>query len=252
MNNLRKVFTWKSAKDNPDTYILTVTCFIVAGLSIVGSVSEDKLRAAVIVLLGVLAYSQLISRFQVEEVSTTWRRGRTEIFWKDFPPDYAYAQKTVSKSYFYAGETMGRTMNAMQRHIRRVLGEGGSVRILLPNPDNHALMEAIARGHGGKSAATIKVSIKNSFELAKGCRDTGGQLELRTTDIMPHISINGWDIEHSVGKIMVQMYEYRPGDKERAPIFLLEADDGEWFDHFRAQIDRLWADGKTYSDGEPE
>lgn len=69
---------------------------------------------------------------------------------------------------------------------------------------------------------------------------------------MPHISINGWDIEHSVGKIMVQMYEYRPGDKERAPIFLLEADDGEWFDHFRAQIDRLWADGKTYSDGEPE
>ena len=89
MNNLRKVFTWKSAKDNPDTYILTVTCFIVAGLSIVGSVSEDKLRAAVIVLLGVLAYSQLISRFQVEEVSTTWRHGRTEIFWKDFPPDYA-------------------------------------------------------------------------------------------------------------------------------------------------------------------
>ena len=51
---------------------------------------------------------------------------------------------------------------------------------------------------------------------------------------------------------MVQMYEYIPGDKERAPIFLLEADDGEWFDHFRAQIDRLWADGKTYSDGEPE
>lgn len=246
MNKLRKVFTWKSAKDNPDTYILTVTSFIVAVLSIFGSFSEDILRAVVVMLLGVLAFSQLISRFQVEEVSTTWRRGRTEIFWKDFPPDYAYAQKTVSKSYFYAGETMGRTMNAMQRHIRRVLGEGGSVRILLPNPDDHALMEAIARGRGDESSEIIKGSIKNSFALAKGCRDAGGKVELRTTDIMPHISINGWDIEHSVGKIMVQMYEYRPGDNERAPVFLLEADDGEWFDHFRAQIDRLWDDGKKY------
>ena len=87
MNKLRKVFTWKSAKDNPDTYILTVASFIVAGLSIFGSFSEDILRAVVVVLLGILAFSQLINRFQVEEVAATWHRARTEIFWKDFPPD---------------------------------------------------------------------------------------------------------------------------------------------------------------------
>lgn len=246
MNKLRKVFTWKSIKDNPDTYILTVASFVVAGFSIFGSFSEDVLRAAVVVLLGVLAFSQLMSRFQVEEVAATWRRARTEIFSDDFPPGYGDAQRTVSKSYFYAGETMGRTMTAMQRHIRRVVGEGGSIRILLPNPDNHELMEAIAKGRTGRGATTIKNSIKHSFELAEECRNPGGKLELRTTDIMPHISINGWDIEHPVGKIMVQMYEYKPDGTERAPVFLLEADDGEWFDHFRAQIERLWADGSEY------
>lgn len=59
MNKLRKVFTWKSAKDNPDTYILTVTSFIVAVLSIFGSFSEDILRAVVVMLLGVLAFPSL-------------------------------------------------------------------------------------------------------------------------------------------------------------------------------------------------
>ncbi|AJK69588.1 hypothetical protein [Corynebacterium marinum] len=247
MTRLRKVFTWKSIKDNPDTYVLTIASFVVAGFSIFGSFSDEILRSVVVVLLGVLAFSQLMNRFQVDEVVDTWHRARTEIFWDDFPPGYGDAQRTVSKSYFYAGETMGRTMTAMQRHIRRVLREGGSTRILLPNPDNHELMKAIAKGRSDRSAATIKSSIKHSFELAQECRNAGGNLELRTTDIMPHISINGWDIEHPAGKIMVQMYEYRPDGTERAPVFLLEADDGKWFDHFRAQIERLWADGTKYT-----
>lgn len=246
MNKLRKVFTLKSAKDNIDTYILTVTSFIVAGLSIFGSFSEDILRATVVLLLGVLAFSQLMNRFQVEEVAATWRRARTEIFWKDFPPGYGDAQRTVSKSYFYAGETMRRTMTAMQRHIGRVLEDGGSIRILLPNPDNQELMESIAKSRTGEDTESIASSIRHSFDLAERCRSAGENLELRTTDIMPRISINGWDIQQPMGKIMIQMYEHKPNRKERAPVFLLEADDGEWFDHFHDQIERLWADGSEY------
>lgn len=48
------------------------------------------------------------------------------------------------------------------------------------------------------------------------------------------------------GEIMTQMYEHKPNRKERAPVFHLEADDGEWFDHFHDRIERLWAGGSEY------
>lgn len=246
MRNLGKIFSYEEFRKNPDTYILIMASLLVAIASVTGFLSEEKLDAAIVALLGILAFSQLVSRFQVEDVAATWHRERTEIFSKDFPGEYTKAQKNVEKSYFYAGETMGRTMTAMQRHILRILGEKGSVRILLPNPDNSELMKAISKSRSNRTPESIKRSIENSFLLAEECREGDDNIELRTTEVMPHIGINGWDIEERSGKIMVQMYEYKPTEPERAPIFLLETDDRDWFERFHRQIEMLWADGQKY------
>lgn len=229
-----------------DTYILIVASVLITIASIAGWISGDFLSGVIIALLGLVAISQLRSRFQIDDVANTWYQKRTEIFSDNFPPAYQEAQETVASSYFYTGETMSRTMSVMRRHIQRVLKNQGSVRILLPNPDNQELMKAIAQTHSDKNAQSIKRSIENSFQSAQECATENNQVELRTTDVMPHVGINGWDIGEPSGKIMVQMYEYKPSSTERAPIFILETKDGEWFRHFSSQIERLWSDGKEY------
>lgn len=230
--------------------ILQLDNFIIIGFAVyfalagfMGWTDPKNLGPVTLAILGTLAVSQLVNRFQVKKVTDTWHRARTDIFSKGFPDEYDEAKVNLSKSYFYTGQTMGRTMPTMRPHILRLLEEGGSARILLPNPDNPGLMKAIAKTRSNENAESIKHAIETSFRLAQ----SNNAIELRTTDVMPHIGINGLDIERPSGKIMVQMYEYKPEKySERAPIFLLEATDGEWFNHFRRQIDRLWEDGKDY------
>lgn len=229
-----------------DIYILILVSILGTFFSMTGFLPKDVESGALVALLGLVAVSQLRGRFQIENIASTWHRKRTEIFSVDFPPIYQEAQENVSTSYFYSGETMGRTMQVMRPHIHRILKKQGSVRILLPNPDNQELMEAIAKTHTYKDAQSIKNAIKHSFQTAEACANGNSKAELRTTDVMPHIGVNGWDIKEPSGKIMVQMYEYKPDSTERAPIFILEATDGEWFRHFSNQIERLWADGREY------
>lgn len=245
MYKLKKLFSREAFWHNLDTYILILASVLLAIASMTGYLVDEKLGGAIVALLGVLAFSQLMSRFQVEEVANTWHRARTDIFSTRFPHEYDEAKEKILSSYFYAGETMGRTMPTMETHIKRVLKKGGSVRILLPDPNSDQLMTIIAKTRSDKTALSIRNSIENSFQLARELCTDDNDIELRTTDVLPHIGINGLDIGEPSGKIVVQMYEYK-SSSERAPIFLLEADDGEWFKHFSEQIERLWACGKEY------
>lgn len=139
-----------------------------------------------------------------------------------------------------------RTISHMRTQFPHIFANGGSVKILLPNPKNDQLMEAIAKTRSDKEASSLKYDIENSFRVAKEFCTGNNDIQLRTTNVMPHMGINGLDVGEPSGKIMVQMYEYKSSAPERGPIFLLEASDGEWFKRFSKQIDRLWEDGEDY------
>lgn len=241
-----RLFSGQTVRQNFDTYILIALSAFFSILGFLGLTGSEFLGSVTLGLLAVLAISQIRSRFQVEDVANTWHRSRTEILSNNFPKEYKDAQKSVSKSYFYTGETMMRTMSHMRAEFPRIFANGGSVKILLPNPNNDQLMEAIAKTRSDRRPSFLKADIENSFRLAEEFCTGNNDIQLRTTDVMPHTGINGLDIGEPSGKIMVQMYEYKSSAPERGPIFLLEANDGEWFKRFSDQIDRLWVDGKEY------
>lgn len=246
----KEIFSRQSICQNTDSYILIVFGSLFSALGFFGILGPQIIGSVTLALLAALSFSQIRSRFQVENVANTWHRSRTEILETNFPSAYMQAQKTVSKNYFYTGETMMRTITHMRTEFPRIFANGGSVRILLPDPNNDQLMEAIAQSRSDKEAASLKRDIENSFRVAKETSNEGGDIELRITDAIPKMGINGLDVGEPSGKIMVQMYGYKSSSPERGPIFLLEASDGEWFERFSQQIERLWEDGKTYSDDE--
>lgn len=230
-----------------DSVILIVLAFIFAIGGLMG-MAKDILNPIIVGMLGIIAISQLRSRSQISEVAATWHRARTELFSTGFPSEYKEAQSTVSHSYFYTGGTMLRTMTAMREHIPRILQNSGSVRILLPDPTNEHLLRMIAATHPDKTPVDIKADIENSLRIASQLRlrANKGTLDIRIIQFVPSLGINAMDLELPKKSIMVQMYEFDAPGNERAPIFLLTANDQTWFSHFEAQIERLWLEGGVY------
>jgi hypothetical protein len=227
--------------------ILIALAIVFAFFGFVG-VADKVLNPMTVAMLGVLSYSQLKSREQVSHVTKQWARSRTEIFQRKFPPEYYAAQGSVSHNYFFAGTTMRRTLPVMTVHIMRILGNHGSVRILLPDPNCETLMEMIAATRPFKTPAAIRDDIEYSLKSAEELREGNqGQLEIRTVRFLPGIGINAMDLKNPTGSIMVQMYEYAPvAQSERAPIFFLTSEDRAWFEHFENQIERLWEAADPY------
>lgn len=222
--------------------IVAAAHFTFAGLT---SKRYEELIPIIVALLGLLAVSQFRNRADVVDEVKTWKRERTDLFSSKFPQRYLDAQSNVSHSYFYTGATMRRTITNMHEHLTRILEHRGSVQILLPNPSNERLLGIIAETHPTKDAQGIKADIENALRLAQELEPGKGAVKIRTIDFVPHIGINAMDVDLPDALIMVQMYEFK-GKSERAPIFLLDRDDKEWFKHFKEQIDRLWDSGTDY------
>lgn len=243
-----KSHKWQLIKDNIDLWILLILAVVFAALGITGIVDDKILNPLVIALLGAIAYSQIRSRNLTTEVTRSWKQRRTELFLKSFPEEYENARSSMSQSYFFAGISMKRTLPIVQPHLVRVLQNGGSVRILLPNPQNGPLLQMIASSRGHTDTASSRRSIENSLADARQMQALHGEgLRVRLTDVLPRLGINAMELDHPGASIMIQMYEHSPKE-ESAPIFFLTHSDKDWFSHFHEHINRLWDSGNDFLD----
>lgn len=243
-------FRWALAdiksKKNLDVWILAALALVFAVLGIIG-VDDKFLGPAILGLLGILAISQIKSRDQVSEISASWRRARTDVFSHDFPREYYEDRSKASSHYFFAGVTMRRTLPTMEHDLMRILRNGGSVRILLPDPDDDNLLQMIAMTRGETSSSHIQQSIKTTLHSAKHLQSkVGGNLEIRTTAVLPRIGINALELGLPSASIMIQLYGHTP-TKESKPIFYLTSTDEDWFEYFAEEVERLWKSGTAHS-----
>ncbi len=128
--------------------------------------------------------------------------------------------------------------------LRRVLGSGGKIRVLLVDPADDALVRATSehRPHG-ITADRLKRRIEATLDELAALRDAiGGDLEIRVAPFIPQMGINAVDVGSPDGLIVLQHYQHRPVG-ESAPIFTLRPADGFWYEHFAAAAERPWADG---------
>jgi len=230
--------------DYLDLYLLAATALVISILGLTAVVDVKILVSATLALLAVLAFSQIRSRRNVSEITKAQRPDPLAVFRTEFPEDIE-SRRSSASSLLLIGLSMSRTVRGVsQASLRTILISGGSIRVLLLDPENHELVRAASRYRvHGITPDALKKRIQGSLDELKELSDsTSGNLEIRVTSYIPQMSINAIDIGRRNGFIVIQHYEYMPV-AEPSPIFCLTRSDPIWFDHFVAEAERIWDAG---------
>lgn len=242
---VRRLFRWCwidiRSGETPDLWLLVFASSAFTILGATGIASVQVLSSFVLGLLALLAISQIRGRQEVRGLVASWRQSRTALFEDAFPDAYYQARAVATHSYAFAGLTMSRTLPTMRPDFVRILENQGSVRVLLPDPDNRELMEMVAASRRyGESAADTETTVRQSIAVAKSIGGASGSaVEVRLTSLLPRVGLNLIDAGKPDGLAMAQMYQTHPSE-EAAPIFVLRTTDDPWFDHFCSEFEKLW------------
>lgn len=248
---MRQLASWAvrdiKSGDNTDLWILvavSLTCSTVAAFGVIGI---DQLGAAVLAVLAVMALSQVRTRHGVQAAVNHARQSLLGVLHDDFPDEYYRQRSQLRKSYFFAGRTMSRTLTTSRSSLEDLLRRGGTVRILLPDPNNLELLEHIAARHQHRDGPqALSQALLASLSTLTLIRDlVGGDLQVRIVSYPMSAGFNCLDQDESTGTIMVQHYEFR-APHEPGPIIFVRRSDQPWYDRFVSETNRMWDSGTSW------
>lgn len=150
------------------------------------------------------------------------------------------------------GVTLSRTIRTALPELEWCLAGGGTVHVAVPYPggatkdDNDLLLEATRRhGLADDSSALgnrLDATLETLGHLAHA--SDRGHLEVRYLPFVPNVCLVLIDPDAPNGRGHVDVYAHRPGAHE--PCLSLSCRrEPEWFAHFTAEFDQLWAAGRT-------
>lgn len=231
------------ASHNLDLYVLFVAALVFTLLGGLSILDPAALASATLSLLAVLALSQIRSRDQLSQIASTRQVNPLSRFLVDFPPDRNDRRK-ICKDWLYVGLSMIRIAQESRKDISRIIRSGGRVRLLLLDPTNDMLVRAVDEGsavpEGRESlAARIEGVLSDLLQLKNLI---GGDFEIRVSNFLPKIGAHAFDMATSAGVIVIQHWEHK-SPQEPAPIFRFDRTDGYWYDHFAAELERIWDSG---------
>lgn len=231
------------AGENLDLYVLAIAALSFTVLGFIGVIGVGVLASAVLALLAMLALSQIRSRRHIAVIAEARRADPLALFQAAIPDDLA-SRRSTATSFLFIGESMVRTVQSGRADIRQILRRGGKLRVLLLDPDNEGLLEAARRLD--VPTATTEGRIRNTLdELTLLHKNTSGLLEIRTCSFVPRIGVYAFNVGEPDGVLFIQHYEYQP-ERDSAPVFRLDADDGVWYERFAAEANRMWEDGTPW------
>jgi hypothetical protein len=130
-------------------------------------------------------------------------------------------------------------VQGMRTDLRRILRSGGRVRVVVLDPTDEALV-AVAAARSPESPEALRRRVLMTLDVLSTIRaEVDDRLEIRVASHILVAGMNALDLDGPRGMITVQHYEFQPG-AEPAPIFSLEAREGEWYRHFVAEAERIW------------
>lgn len=229
------------ADENLDLYVLAGAALTFTVLGFTGVSSVSILISAVLALLATLALSQIRSRRHVAAIAATNRADPLALLQEALPPELDSIRSAAS-SYLFIGESMARLVHTGRDDIRRIMREGGHVRVLLLDPDDQGLLRAADRNGEQLLEGRIRSTL---IELASLRDSAPGQLDIRVCSFVPRISVNAFNLGMPGGVLFIQFYEHRPAS-DSVPVIRLGSKDGYWYQHYAAEAARMWEDGTPW------
>lgn len=238
MSQLKQRLREIRAGENLELNLLLLISLVTVGLDVTNIAPQSFIIGIIPPLLALVAVSQL--RVHQDLAMHRIAPSASSVLLSDFPSDYYDRRSTARHEWTYLGITMGRTLSTGRPTIERLLMSGGAVTVVLPDPNDPAMMSMIARTRSVKIPANdVERSIRHAFQtLTSIAESTGGTMTLLVTNVLPRCGYNGIDASEEDGLIMVHYYEFEPRG-ESGPIVLLRPSDGGWYLRYREHAERV-------------
>jgi hypothetical protein len=243
-----------------EIYVTVALSLVLGLLGIFDVVNTPIVAAATLGTLALLAFSNLVSRTQLEEVRETVGKLATtvgRVVADEVPADRFLAVKAPAMQedlrgaddIRLVGVTLSRTVRDLAGSLERRLRAGARVRVVIIDPESSAPLDAVARTLGVTSADLYRPRIASTIEilshLASGAAARGG-VEVRLLPFVPAFGMYLIDPGERDGRVYVEMYQHR--SLEPNPCFALQAErDGHWYPFFVHQFDILWESARPAS-----
>lgn len=195
---------------------------------------------------------QLIRRLEVPD------RPSAEAFFTEFPDLTEYVKTAMEIDL--CGVTLTATITRNFFAFRERLLSGASMRLLIAEPDSHALETIALRSEtpanvdlfAQRLASTFK-DIENLFQISpddlqdKRGRPARINLSVRLLPYAPSFYVLRCKAGNDDQKIVVAIYP-NGGGYETLPVFILNPElDKRWYDYFAQQFEQMWNGAKEWT-----
>jgi hypothetical protein len=228
---------------NLEIYLTALIALVVGVLGVFSVVRWEIVSAATLATLALIAVNALGPRHQVADLEsrvaelnrlvqeklageaflTTVRKGLDE-------------RVARADDIRFAGVTLSRTVRAHLGDLRKSLGRGAKVKVLLIDPHGTAPEEAARRSTIPDHADVFEKRVKLTLHLLRGLK---GSVEVRFMPFVPAFGLVLLDAGDDDGVIHVELGTHSSAGRD--PVFTLTPRrDHFWFEHFKAEFDRMW------------
>jgi len=238
MKFLRRAWHDIRRGENIDLYVTVLGAIVLSFLNILAITPATWVTPITLAVLSLLAISAVGNRHRTEEVLEKLSSTPDSVFLQEYPPTLK-SDIESSTDLVLVGVTLSRTIKTYYSELERKLQKGGSIKILLVNPDGAAVEMADSRAYWQtdpeRSRAEIRGTLTDLYYLKEIAPD---RMQVHTIEYpLPYgaVLVNP---ESASGTVYVEHYPYKV--RESIPKFVLHARDGYWYDFFKSEVLKWW------------
>ncbi len=238
-------------KQNFDIYITISIGISVGVLAAFGKLTDDKVLAATLVTLNLIAILFLGTRRMIAHLLES-PVSAENFFQKSLPGNLDVILLGAKESICITGMSLKRTVVTYSSVFQEQLKRGCNVKILLIKPEGHGIQlggERISQViNKTRHQEYVKDTVK-TLEWIANQTNGPGRLELKFLDYVPPFGLFLIDHNRYAGQIYVEIYNWRM-EVGSIPVFILTpSKDRQWFSFFCEQFETLWANAESYKFG---
>lgn len=246
-----------STGKNLEIYLTALIALVVGVLGVFNVVNTQVVTAATLATLALVAVNALGPRHQVAGLEAQVTALNRLVQEKLTGDAFLTTVKTglderVARAddIRFAGVTLSRTIRAHVDDLRKSLGRGASVKVLVIDPQGAVPEEAARRSTIPDHSDVFKHRVMSTLYLL---RDLKGSVEVRFLPFVPAFGLVLLDADDDDGVVHVELGTHSAAGRD--PVFTLTPHrDHFWFEHFKAEFDRMWEAGReaTEADWHPD
>ena len=239
---------------NCDAYAIGIVAFVVAIFDVLGQASSTVVSATVLAILSVLGFTLLRDRLEKDRLRSAIDRIRdpdalaARFFAKEDRLDEIRDLVRSSREVWLMGATLQAHIPPLTEvfaySMREDLPERDRLRvkILLLKPRSSSISMAVFRAHGGETEEQLNQDLEGNLSrlMRLAATQPAGQLEIRTVDYLAPYTLYAYDPDLPSGQMEMRLTTFRGSHFMRPTFRLVRARDGEWYNHFYKEFEKIW------------